>query len=148
MMSSNATTNANAAIHRSSESTASSNTTTTTTTIETLSSTKRHTLSSLLAGSTTKVVSAVISSNPFPSGYHPLGYKLTKLGKIYLEFHGSNVSDVGLFLLTVKDGRRTIQSLKQEWKTIVRVTKRGDHMRILRKLPEIVQFCLSAGLVD
>ncbi|KAL3765417.1 hypothetical protein ACHAWU_002335 [Discostella pseudostelligera] len=121
---------------------------TTTTTTTSLSSSKPLTPSSLLSDSS-KVVSAVLSSNPFPAGYHPLGYSLTKLGKTFLEFGRSNESDVGVFLLTLKGGRRrNIKSLKQQWTTIVRISKGGDHMRVLRKLPEIVEFCLAAGFID
>lgn len=112
-----------------------------------LSSTPPLTLSSLVIGST-KIVSSVLSSNPFPAGYHPMGYSLTKRGKTFLEFGGSKDSEIGLFLLTLKGGRRSTKSLKQQWTTIVRISKGGGHMSILRKLPEIIEFCLAAGLID
>lgn len=93
--------------------------------------------------------------NAFNPGVQALGLPHTFMEEfidkitMFLEFGRSNESDVGVFLLTLKGGRRrSIKSLKQQWTTIVRISKGGDHMRVLRKLPEIVEFCLAAGFID
>mmetsp|Transcript_13366 Transcript_13366/g.29037 ORF Transcript_13366/g.29037 Transcript_13366/m.29037 type:complete len:209 (+) Transcript_13366:160-786(+) len=87
--------------------------------------------------------------NPFPSGYNPFGYSLTDLGKTYLEFDGSLDSDVGRFLSILKGGhRKTAAVMKEQWLEIVRVSKKGQSMRIYRKLDDMIVFCLKAGFID
>ena len=87
--------------------------------------------------------------NPFPAGYNPFGYSLTDLGKTYLEFEGSLESDIGKFLSTMKSGKRKSKdTMKEQWLEIVRVSKKGQSMRILRKLDDLIDFCLKAGFID
>eukprot|EP00804_Cyclotella_cryptica_P029340 CCRYP_017745-RA/>CCRYP_017745-RA protein AED:0.01 eAED:0.01 QI:250/1/1/1/0/0/3/1961/177 len=83
-----------------------------------------------------------------PAGYNPFGYGLTDLGKQFLTFNGSAESDVGKFLSTLKSGRKTEATIKSQWLEIVRVSKKGQNMRIYRKLDELTKFCLSAGFID
>ena len=92
---------------------------------------------------------AAAALNPFPAGYNPLGYGLTSLGKEFLEFEGSLDSDVGRFLSTLKSGQRKSKSvMKEQWLEIVRVSKKGQSMRIYRGLDELIEFCLRAGFID
>ena len=85
----------------------------------------------------------------FPSGYNPFGHALTDLGTAYLSFDGSLESDVGTFLSTLKGGKRkTAATMKDQWLEIVRVSKKGQSMRIYRKLDEMIAFCLKAGFID
>ena len=87
--------------------------------------------------------------NPFPAGYNPFGYSLTDLGKTYLEFEGSLETDIGRFLSTLKSGKRKSRdTMKEQWLEIVRVSKKGQSMRILRKLDDLIEFCLKAGFID
>jgi len=87
--------------------------------------------------------------NPFPSGYNPFGYSLTDFGKEYLDFEGSLDSDVGRFLSTLKGGqRKTAAVMKEQWLEIVRVSKKGQSMRIYRRIDELITFCLKAGFID
>jgi len=87
--------------------------------------------------------------NPFPAGYNPFGYKLTALGKTFLEFDGSLDSDVGRFLSTLKGGKRKTRSvMKEQWLEIVRVSKKAQSMRIYRRLDEMIDFCSKNGFVD
>jgi len=103
-------------------------------------------------GSTTAV--AVASSIPrggglIPGGYHPFGYGLTDLGRRYLEFDGSLDGDVGRFLASLKSGgRKTRSILKDQWLEVVRVSKKGQAMRILRTLDDLLDFCLKAGFIN
>lgn len=57
-------------------------------------------------------------------------------------------TSVHRFLSTLKKGRKTEAVLKEQWLEIVRVGKQGQSMRILRKLDELIKFCLSAGFID
>jgi len=85
----------------------------------------------------------------FPSGYNPFGHALTDLGTAYLSYDGSLESDVGTFLSTLKGGKRkTAATMKDQWLEIVRVSKKGQSMRIYRKLDEMIAFCLKAGFID
>mmetsp|Transcript_6059 Transcript_6059/g.11057 ORF Transcript_6059/g.11057 Transcript_6059/m.11057 type:complete len:178 (+) Transcript_6059:69-602(+) len=87
--------------------------------------------------------------NPFPSGYNPFGYGLTDFGKEYLAFNGSLDSDVGRFLSTLKGGQRKTEAvMKEQWLEIVRVSKKGQSMRIYRTLDDLIKFCLAAGFID
>ena len=87
--------------------------------------------------------------NPFPAGYNPFGYRLTALGKTFLEFDGSLDSDLGRFLSTLKGGQRKSMSvMKDQWLEIVRVSKKAQSMRIYRRLDDMIDFCLKAGFVD
>jgi hypothetical protein len=87
--------------------------------------------------------------NPFPSGYNPFGYALTDFGKEYLAYDGSLDSDVGRFLSSLKSGKRKSASvMKEQWLEVVRVSKKGQSMRIYRKLDELISFCLKAGFID
>ena len=84
-----------------------------------------------------------------PPGYHPFGYKLTVLGETFLSFDGSLDSDIGRFLASFKSGKRKTKSdLKDVWLEIVRVSKKGQSMRILRRLDEFIDFCLNAGFLN
>lgn len=84
-----------------------------------------------------------------PAGYHPLGYKLTTLGTTFLSFDGSLDSDIGRFLSTFKSGKRRSKSdLKDILLEIVRVSKTGQSMRILRKLNDLIDFCLKVGFLS
>mmetsp|Transcript_16042 Transcript_16042/g.29085 ORF Transcript_16042/g.29085 Transcript_16042/m.29085 type:complete len:219 (+) Transcript_16042:152-808(+) len=92
---------------------------------------------------------AAAALNPFPSGYNPFGYRLTDFGKEYLDFEGSLNSDVGRFLSTLKGGqRKTAAVMKEQWLEIVRVSKKGQSMRIYRTLDDFIEFCLKAGFID
>mmetsp|Transcript_42563 Transcript_42563/g.129144 ORF Transcript_42563/g.129144 Transcript_42563/m.129144 type:complete len:108 (-) Transcript_42563:355-678(-) len=83
-----------------------------------------------------------------PSGYHPFGYGLTDLGRRYLEFDGSLDGDVGRFLASLKAGRKTKTVLKAQWLEVVRVSKQGQSMRILRTLDDLLDFSLKARFLD
>lgn len=85
----------------------------------------------------------------FPAGYNPFGYALTDFGKQFLDFDGSLESDIGKFLSTFKGGKRkSAATLKEQWLEVVRVSKKGQSMRIYRKLDELIEFCLKAGFID
>lgn len=87
--------------------------------------------------------------NPFPSGYNPMGYGLTDLGKQFLGFDGSLDCDVGRFLASLKSGKRKSKSvMKEQWLEVVRVSKQGQSMRVYRQLDELIAFCLKAGFID
>ena len=92
---------------------------------------------------------AAATLNPFPSGYNPFGYSLTDLGKEYLAYDGSLDSDVGRFLSSLKSGKRKSTTvMKEQWLEVVRVSKKGQSMRVYRKLDELITFCLKAGFID
>lgn len=83
-----------------------------------------------------------------PAGWNPFGYAITELGLEYLNFDGSLESDVGRFLASMKRGRKKYKVLREQWVEIVRVSKSGQSMRILRKLDDLIAFCLKAGFLD
>ena len=82
-----------------------------------------------------------------PAGYHPLGYKISDLGIKFLEFDGSLDSDVGRFLASLKQ-RKSTAALKAQWMEILRVSKKGQSMRIYRQLQDLTDFCLQAGFIN
>jgi len=82
-----------------------------------------------------------------PAGYHPFGYKISPLGKTYLELGGCRESDVGR-LLAGLSSRQSLASLQTTWLEVVRVSKQKQAMRIYRTLTELIDFCLQAGLID
>jgi hypothetical protein len=82
-----------------------------------------------------------------PSGWNPFGYKVTVLGEEFLLYDGSLDSDVGRFLASLRTRKRH-DVLKGQWLEVVRVAKTGQSMRVYRKLDELIQFCLKAGLID
>ncbi len=82
-----------------------------------------------------------------PAGYNPFGYKITSLGEEFLKFDGSLDSDVGRLLASLKQ-RKRFATIKEQWLEILRVSKTGQSMRILRTLQELIDFCLKAGLID
>ena len=83
-----------------------------------------------------------------PGGWNPFGYKITALGEKYLEFPGSRETDVGRFVASIKSERKNLTSLKSTWLEIVRVSKSGQSMRIYRTMEDIIDFCLTAKLID
>jgi hypothetical protein len=83
----------------------------------------------------------------FPSGYHPFGYALTELGERFLEFEGSKESDVGRFLASLKSGRKSKSTLKEQWLEVLRVSKSGQSLRIYKMLDELISFSLKAGFI-
>jgi len=83
-----------------------------------------------------------------PAGWNPFGYGVTDLGLEFLTFEGSLDSDVGRFLASLKSGRKKQTTLKEQWIEIVRVSKSGQSMRILRTLNDLIAFCLKAGFLD
>ena len=83
-----------------------------------------------------------------PAGWNPFGYKITSLGLRYLDFEGSLDGDVGRFLASLKSSRKTIPTVKDQWLEVVRVSKKGQSMRIYRNLEDLFDFCISAGLID
>jgi len=83
-----------------------------------------------------------------PGGYNPFGYKITAFGEHFLQFDGSLDSDVGRFISTLKSGRKRFAVIKEQWLEVMRVSKSGQNMRIYRKLQELVDFCVKAGLID
>jgi hypothetical protein len=83
-----------------------------------------------------------------PAGWNPFGYFITPLGLTFLEFDGSLDSDVGRFLASLKSGRKKRSALKEQWLEIVRVSKTGQSMRILRRLDDLIDFCIKAGLLE
>lgn len=87
-------------------------------------------------------------SNFMPSGWNPFGYKITKLGEDFLKYEGSLESDVGRFLKSLVNVRKTKATIKGSWLEVVRVAKTGQSMRIYRQLDALLQFCLSAGFID
>jgi hypothetical protein len=84
----------------------------------------------------------------FPAGYHPYGYGLTELGLEFLKFEGSLDSDIGRFLASLKSGRKKQKILKEQWVEVVRVSKAGQSMRILRTLDDLIEFCIKVGFID
>ena len=82
------------------------------------------------------------------AGYNPFGFKITQLGLDFLDFDGSLDSDVGRFLASLKSSRKKRGVIKEQWVEIVRVSKSGQSMRILRTLDDLIAFCLSAGFLD
>lgn len=86
-------------------------------------------------------------SSLIPAGYNPFGYKITKLGQKFLEFDGSLDSDIGRFLSSVRT-RKRFDGIKDQWLEILRVSKKGQSMRIYRSLKELIAFCLEAGFLD
>ena len=86
-------------------------------------------------------------SSLVPAGYNPFGYKITELGQKFLEFDGSLDSDVGRFLSSVRT-RKRFDSIKSQWLEILRVSKKGQSMRIYKSLQEFIDFCLAAGFLD
>jgi hypothetical protein len=82
-----------------------------------------------------------------PAGYHPLGYMISNLGLKFLEYDGSLDSDVGRFLASLKQ-RKSKSTLKAQWMEILRVSKKGQSMRIYRKLEDLLDFCLQAGFIN
>mmetsp|Transcript_34479 Transcript_34479/g.46177 ORF Transcript_34479/g.46177 Transcript_34479/m.46177 type:complete len:158 (-) Transcript_34479:254-727(-) len=85
---------------------------------------------------------------PVPAGWNPFGYAITDLGLKFLSFEGTLDSDIGRFLASLKSGRKTQQTLKDQWLEIVRVSKKGQSMRIYRTLDDLIDFCLKAGFID
>jgi hypothetical protein len=83
-----------------------------------------------------------------PAGYHPMGYKISKLGVDFLDFDGSLESDIGRFLASMKSSRKTTAALKEQWLEIMRMSKQGQALRIYRKIKELLEFCLACGLID
>lgn len=84
----------------------------------------------------------------FPSGYHPFGYALTELGERFLGFEGSKESDVGRFLASLKSGRKSKSTLKEQWLEVLRVSKSAQSLRIYRMLDELISFSLKAGFIE
>lgn len=82
-----------------------------------------------------------------PAGWNPFGYRITSLGQEFLSFDGAYDSDVGRFLASLKD-RKRFKTLKAQWLEVLRVSKSGQSMRIYKKLQQLLQFCLKAGLID
>lgn len=82
-----------------------------------------------------------------PAGYHPFGYGLTELGHEFLKFEGSLTSDIGRFLASLKTGRKKRKVLKEQWLEVVRVSKTGQSMRILRTLDDLIAFCVKVGFI-
>ena len=82
-----------------------------------------------------------------PAGYNPFGYKITSLGTKFLEFDGCLDSDIGRFIASIKE-RKTLANIKSQWLEIVRVSKKAQSMRIYRTLDDIIDFCLSSGLIN
>lgn len=87
-------------------------------------------------------------ANIFPAGWNPFGYKITNLGLDFLKYEGSLESDIGRFLKSLTNSRKTKETLKASWLEVVRVAKTGQSMRIYRQLDELIQLCLSAGFID
>lgn len=83
-----------------------------------------------------------------PAGYNPLGYALTDLGGKFLEFDGALECDVGRFLAGLKSGRKRFNTIKEQWLEVVRVSKKGQSLRIYRTLDDLIQFCLQAGFIN
>jgi hypothetical protein len=83
-----------------------------------------------------------------PAGWNPFGYAITDLGLEFLKIDGSLDSDVGRFLASLKKGRKKHGILRDQWVEIVRVSKSGQSMRILRTMDDLIEFCLKAGFLD
>ena len=84
-----------------------------------------------------------------PAGYNPFGYKITALGEQFLEIHKNCLeSDVGRFIASLKNKRKSYATLQQEWLEIVRVSKSGQTMRIYRTMKEMIDFCIAARFID
>jgi len=83
-----------------------------------------------------------------PGGWNPFGYAITDLGLEFLKFDGSLDSDIGRFLASLKSGRKKHNILRAQWVEIMRVSKSGQSMRILRTLDDLITFCLKAGFLD
>lgn len=83
-----------------------------------------------------------------PAGYNPMGYKISALGETFLEFGETCLeSDVGRFLASIKT-RKTLSTIQSQWLEIVRVSKKGQSMRVYRNLQALIEFCLAARLID
>ena len=86
-------------------------------------------------------------SSLVPAGYNPFGYKITELGEEFLGFEGSLDSDVGRFLSSIRT-RKRFDAIKSQWLEILRVSKKGQSMRIYKSLQELIDFCLAAGFLN
>jgi len=84
----------------------------------------------------------------FPAGWHPFGYGISELGLEFLQFEGSLDCDIGRFLASLKSGRKKQPVLKEQWLEVVRVSKTGQSMRILRTLSDLIAFCLKVGFIN
>lgn len=82
-----------------------------------------------------------------PAGWHPMGYKITAVGETFLSLDGSIDCGVGRFLASLKK-RVTKKTLKAYWLEIVRVAKTKQSMTIYRQIDQLIEFCLSAKLID
>jgi hypothetical protein len=120
---------------------------------ETIRLSRAATISKDYTGATcaATALSAVLSLSRcggiFPSGYHPFGYALTELGERFLGFEGSKESDVGRFLASLKSGRKSKSTLKEQWLEVLRVSKSSQSLRIYRMLDELILFSLKAGFI-
>mmetsp|Transcript_20889 Transcript_20889/g.37937 ORF Transcript_20889/g.37937 Transcript_20889/m.37937 type:complete len:139 (+) Transcript_20889:51-467(+) len=110
-----------------------------------ISATKKH-------GATSTTLQGVLPIRGgwsiIPSGYNPFGYKITELGKRFLNFGDSLECDVGRFLASLKAHRKRRKEIKDQWLEIVRASKKGQNMRIYRELDNLLDFCLQAGLIN
>ena len=86
-------------------------------------------------------------SSLVPAGMNPFGYKITELGEEFLGFEGSLDSDVGRFLSSIRT-RKRFDAIKSQWLEILRVSKKGQSMRIYKSLQELIDFCLAAGFLN
>ena len=82
-----------------------------------------------------------------PAGYNPFGYRLTELGQEFLNFDGSLDCDIGRFLTSMRT-RKRFAAIKAQWLEVLRVSKKGQCMRIYKSLQELIDFCLAAGFLD
>ena len=89
-----------------------------------------------------------LRSGSILSGWNPFGYALTALGLEFLEWNGSLDSDIGRFLASFKSGRKRESAIKDQWLEIVRVSKKGQSMRIYRNIDKLSEFCLNAGFLS
>jgi hypothetical protein len=83
-----------------------------------------------------------------PSGWNPMGYKITALGEQFLSLGGSLECDVGRFIASLKSSRKRRSTIKDSWLEIVRASKTGQAMRIYRTIDELIDFCIKTGLID
>mmetsp|Transcript_28646 Transcript_28646/g.44533 ORF Transcript_28646/g.44533 Transcript_28646/m.44533 type:complete len:157 (+) Transcript_28646:106-576(+) len=83
-----------------------------------------------------------------PAGYNPFGYAITDFGLKFLEFDGALDCDVGRFLASLKSGRKRFNTIKEQWLEVVRVSKKGQSLRIYRTLDDLIKFCLQAGFIN
>lgn len=82
-----------------------------------------------------------------PAGWHPYGYQITALAEAFLAWEGSKESDLGRFLISLKD-RKTRYAVRTAWLEVLKNSKSAQAMRIYKNVDDLIRFCLKAKFID